>query len=192
MAQLTGVQVAQLAEQVGVPSGQLVTCVAIAWAESGLRTDATGINPGPRPGTIASKDRGLWQINDYWHPDVSDTCAYDATCNAQAMYRISNHGTNWNPWSTFTNGAYQRYIAAATLAVHLLQQGPQPAPVPTAAPGQANTDNLHTNQIIAFLRAGGNPTEAVVRLVQDLIDETADIKFGPGNRPGPILGGIIK
>src|ERR1700752_598954 len=104
MAQLSVLQVAQLAYQAGIPAPQLPTCIAIAYAESGLRTDAVGINPGPRPGTVASRDRGLWQINDYYHRDVSDACAFDPPCNGAAMVRISSGGTNWHPWATFNNG----------------------------------------------------------------------------------------
>src|SRR5260370_22177492 len=123
MTQLSGDQVAQLADQVGIPHNQLTIAVAIAWAESGLRTDATGYNYDPVTHSISSRDRGLWQINDYWHPDVSDACAYDAACNAQAMARISSHGSNWGPWSTFNNGAYRNYLTMAQLAVNYYLTG---------------------------------------------------------------------
>jgi Lysozyme like domain len=192
MAQLSGLQVAQLAYSVGVPLDQLPTCVAIAWAESGLRTDATGYNPGPRPGTVASRDRGLWQINDYYHPDVSDQCAYDAVCNAQAMFRISRNGTNWQPWSTYNSGAYLQYLAAGQLAVHLMTEGAQSGggpvggiPLPAGAPNKFDG-------IAAYIRGGGGPIEATVRLVQDLTNIMTQQKHGPGHEPGPILGGYIK
>ena len=27
------------------------------------------------------ESRGLWQINKAWHPEVSDTCAYNIACS---------------------------------------------------------------------------------------------------------------
>lgn len=33
-------------------------------------------------------DRGLWMISDYWHPEVSDDCAYDYYCSTIQAIRI--------------------------------------------------------------------------------------------------------
>lgn len=113
-------EVVCLARSVGVPNDQLATCVAIANAESQFNTDARSTNP-PRPGHCphGSTDRGLWQINDCWHPEVSDTCAFDANCNAEAMFRISGGGRNWSQWTTYGNGRgpYRMYLPAAEMAV---------------------------------------------------------------------------
>ena len=155
--------------------------VAIAWAESGLRTDAIGYNRDPDTHQVLSRDRGLWQINDYWHPDVSDACAFDRYCNAQAMYRISSNGTNWHPWSTYENGAYRQYFAAAMIAVSALLAPAQPTPKPSPA-----------DATLAYIRNGGGPIHAIASLLQALFDETMDAKYGPGHRTGPIMGGIIK
>src|SRR5947209_14220352 len=179
MAQLSGLQVARLAIQVGVPSSQLVTCVAIAWAESGLRTDATGYNPGPRPGTVASRDRGLWQINDYYHSDVSNACAYDAFCNAQAMYRISSGGTNWYPWSTYNNGDYRQFIPAAQLAVHLAGETTGGPSIPTA-PAPANAQQAYLRAATDSIQQRGNdPISASAYVLQKLFEDTAHGLFGP-------------
>lgn len=126
MATLSMMGVAAIAAGVGVPADQLAVCVAIATAESGLRTDAVGHN-GPTSGCPnGSRDRGLWQINDCYHPDVSDDCAFDANCNARAMYAISSGGHNWRPWSTYNNGAYQQYLTAAQVAIANLGLTQQP------------------------------------------------------------------
>src|SRR6266700_8362706 len=74
--------------------------VAIGLAESGLRT-----NP---PDNINndqwhSRDRGILQINSHWHPEVSDSCAYNPACAFQAAFRISG-GNNFSQWATFTGG----------------------------------------------------------------------------------------
>ena len=78
--------------------------VAIAIAESGGDCKATHNNGG-------SIDRGLWQINDVWHPEVSDDCAYDCACNAKSAVAISNGGSDWSPWSTYKSGAYKQYLS---------------------------------------------------------------------------------
>jgi hypothetical protein len=95
----------------------IVVAVAVALAESSCNPNAQNVN-GPTSGCPnGSVDRGLWQINNCYHPDVSDACAYNAMCNAIAAYQISNGGTNWKPWATFLSGAYQRYIGAAESAI---------------------------------------------------------------------------
>jgi hypothetical protein len=55
-------------------------------------------------------DRGLFQINSWWHREVSDSCAYNMHCNIKEAYRISSHGTNWNQWYTYTKGNYLQFM----------------------------------------------------------------------------------
>jgi hypothetical protein len=102
-----------LAVSVGVVGENAAIAGAIGMAESGGDPQNIGYNPGPP----ASRDRGLWQINDYYHPDVSDQCAFDPTCNAHAMYTISSGGTNWTPWATYNNGLHLPFMAAAEAAL---------------------------------------------------------------------------
>jgi hypothetical protein len=87
--------------------------VAIALAESGGRTDAVHNNAGPPP----SMDRGLWQINSRFHPDVTDAQAFDPAASTDAAHRISAGGTNWTPWTVFKNNVYLNFVAAARAAV---------------------------------------------------------------------------
>ena len=108
---LSATAVAALAKATGVPADQLATAVAIAMAESGLQPNATHVN------TDGSVDRGLWQINNAAHPDVSDSSAFDPVTAAQDMLNISNGGTNWNPWVTYQTGAYLQYLPEAEQAV---------------------------------------------------------------------------
>ncbi|GAC1349323.1 MAG: hypothetical protein NVSMB27_21370 [Ktedonobacteraceae bacterium] len=87
-------------------TGESIDIVAaIAQAESGLDDHARNCN---NPG--GSCDRGILQINSYWHPEVSDACAYDIACAFKEGYRISSQGTNFHPWTTFTNGAYKQFL----------------------------------------------------------------------------------
>lgn len=86
--------------------------VAVAMAESGGNAQASHTN------TDGSTDRGLWQINNHAHPDVSDACAYDPLCCAKAAYKISNGGSDWGAWTTFNSGAYRQYLTAGDFQFH--------------------------------------------------------------------------
>jgi hypothetical protein len=102
-------QVASLWKQNGGSSSSCPTAVAVAWAESRGNPGATGRNPG-------SYDRGLWQINSKWHPDVSDSCAYNAACNAKNAVRISSGGSRWSPWATYNDGLHRKFMGQAKSA----------------------------------------------------------------------------
>jgi hypothetical protein len=39
-----------------------------------------------------SVDRGVFQINNYWHPDVSDECAFDVDCATRWTIQKINSG----------------------------------------------------------------------------------------------------
>jgi len=82
----------ELWEQAGGSSGQAITAASIAMAESSGEQFATG----------AAGERGYWQIN----PDHGSLSTYDPLGNAKAAVIISDDGTNWTPWTTFTSGAY--------------------------------------------------------------------------------------
>lgn len=103
---LSGSQLASYAQSAGFSGTGLATIVAIALAESGG-------NPAIRGGQDP-RDRGVLQINSYWHPEVSDACAFDPACAFKAAFSISSQGTNFNQWVTFTNGAYKSHLSAAS------------------------------------------------------------------------------
>ncbi|WP_460530553.1 transglycosylase SLT domain-containing protein, partial [Flindersiella endophytica] len=97
--------------------------MAVSLAESRCNPLAVGQN-GPTAGCPSgSRDRGLWQINDCYHAEVSESCAFDPQCNANAAYRISSQGTNWSPWSTFNSGSYRNWLDEAAAAVENLAGG---------------------------------------------------------------------
>lgn len=67
----------------------------IATAESGGRTYI--VSP--------TDDYGLWQIN--WSHDPADPQKYlDPVVNVLAAIAISDDGTNWTAWTTYTHGLY--------------------------------------------------------------------------------------
>jgi hypothetical protein len=113
---------ATVASRAGFSGERLVTAVAVGMAESSCRPGAQNAN-GPTKGCPnGSVDRGLWQINSCWHPSVSNSCAYDAQCNANAAYRISAKGANFTPWVAYTNGSYRNHLDAARAAVSRLSR----------------------------------------------------------------------
>ena len=83
----------ELWEEAGGSASHAVTAAAIAMAESSGRQFATG----------PVGERGYWQINTN-HGSLS---TYDPLGNAKAAVIISDNGTNWTPWTTFTSGAYR-------------------------------------------------------------------------------------
>ena len=108
---LSDVEIARLARGAGFSGEDWVISVAVAKAESSGWTRARLIN------TDCSVDRGLWQINSFWHGEVSDSCAFTPSCAAQGTRTIWASG-GWGQWVTFTNGAYQAHMSAARAAVN--------------------------------------------------------------------------
>jgi LysM repeat protein len=82
----------ELWEEAGGSSGEAVMAASIAMAESSGEQFATG----------PVGERGYWQIN----PNHGALSTYDPLGNAKAAVIISDDGTDWTPWTTFTSGAY--------------------------------------------------------------------------------------
>jgi LysM repeat protein len=83
----------ELWDEAGGAPGEAFMAAEIAMAESSGQQFATG--------TVG--ERGYWQIN----PNHGSLSTYDPLGNAKAAIIISDDGTNWNPWTTFTSGAYR-------------------------------------------------------------------------------------
>jgi hypothetical protein len=105
-------QLAKLAKDTGFSGQGLINAVAVALAESSGFTHALLVNEN------CTRDRGLWQINDYWHPEVSEQQAFDPVRNAKAAFDISSQGTEWDQWSTWESGAYKDFLSDAEQAVN--------------------------------------------------------------------------
>ena len=82
----------ELWEDAGGSQTEAFMAAEIAMAESSGQQFATG--------TVG--ERGYWQIN----PNHGSLSTYDPLGNAKAAVIISDDGTNWTPWTTFTSGAY--------------------------------------------------------------------------------------
>lgn len=84
----------------GAPS-QASMAAAIALAES------RGQNI---PNSTGAPSYGLWQINTNAHPEYTPTQMLNPINNAKAAVAVSQNGTNWNPWQTYTDGSYQSFL----------------------------------------------------------------------------------
>lgn len=112
-------EVLALAYVVGWRSDAQVTAVAISYCESnGFHTEAENENPLSGDCPKGSMDRGLWQINDCYHPSVTKACAFDPVCNAKAAYAIyrtdkARGGSGFRPWACYTSGLYAKHLATS-------------------------------------------------------------------------------
>ncbi len=103
-------------------------------AESGFDVYALGINKGSN----ASADRGICQINSYWHKEVTNEQCFVPEQALVAMYKISG-GSDLTPWYGWTVGRgpefADKYREFATDFEWSYQQTlivPEPLPVPEA------------------------------------------------------------
>jgi len=116
MAQVLNLaQLRALAVSTGFPNPDLAA--AVAMAESGGNPNAEAIITNPLPGNGPERSFGLWQINTLAHPTYSEASLLDPTYNALAAYTISNGGTNWRPWSTYTSGLYKKWYRPQVFGV---------------------------------------------------------------------------
>ncbi|WP_375490355.1 hypothetical protein [uncultured Jatrophihabitans sp.] len=118
---LTPAGIATLALQHGCSSANAVTATAISMAESGGSPAAQG--DIALMNSTWDWSAGLWQIrglrSERGTGALRDSVAnQDAAKNAAAMYVISSGCTSWGPWSTYNNGAYERFLMIATQAVN--------------------------------------------------------------------------
>lgn len=115
MARYTATQIAMVAWNVGIRDEPTIArAVAIALAESDGNTQAHNDDA-----STGDNSYGLWQINMIGAMGPARRAQFDIArnedlfdpmTNGRAMYKISNGGRNWAPWSTFKNNAYMRHI----------------------------------------------------------------------------------
>jgi hypothetical protein len=98
----------------GLSSGGVVKGVAIVEAASGHEPDATH-ESGDEANTV---DRGLWQINDVWHPEVTDEMAFDPVAATREAVRIKGSG-DWTAWSVYKNGSWRAHRKLGWVALRL-------------------------------------------------------------------------
>lgn len=114
MAQTTSpALMAQALYAAGFRGEAIPTMIAIAKGESGWDTNAVCDSCLG----VAEYSVGLFQINLQAHTSVTEACAKDVFCASKEAYRISNNGTNFNPWTQFTNGGYRKYLAEVVAVI---------------------------------------------------------------------------
>ena len=88
-------------------------------AESTCNPSATGTNPPTEGCPDGSRDRGIFQINDCYHPGSTDACAYDLQCNADAAYQIyRDAASTFQPWTSVqAHGCSSSYLNESRKAV---------------------------------------------------------------------------
>jgi len=72
-----------IAQEMGVNSN---LAVRVANCESNLNSIAININ------AKGSVDRGIFQWNDKYHPEISNKCAFDIKCSTRAFCKAVNEG----------------------------------------------------------------------------------------------------
>lgn len=131
---ISGADVARAAHAAGFPDSQLVTAVAIAWAESSFDETASHRNSN------GSVDYGLWQINTvHGYPELQSGAWRDPAVNAQLAYRVYT-AQGWNAWSTHKPTdpvGYTRYQTAIPAAVAYVTQAFGPGVAAAGAAGSA-------------------------------------------------------
>jgi LysM repeat protein len=95
----------QLWDSAGGNTADAFIAAEIAMAESSGNPNA--ISP--------TDDFGLWQINGV-HGSLATLNPYE---NARSAIIISDNGTNWDPWTTYTAGAYVGQCLQATTRTRL-------------------------------------------------------------------------
>ena len=108
---LTDTQIAKLVVDAKFAFPEIAFSIILA--ESGGKPAATNTAGNTPPST----DRGLWQINWYWHSEVSDAVAFDPVLSTKAAFTISNGGTNYSPWSAYKAGTYKQFLPRAQAAI---------------------------------------------------------------------------
>jgi hypothetical protein len=133
-APLTPNQIKYFASKQGFTGNDLNIAVAVALAESGGR-------PRAHNGVPPDDSYGLWQINmigalgparrKAFGIPTNETL-YDPNVNAKAAYIVWKGSGGWKNWSTYTSGAYKRFMTTAEKATPTNTAGRNPADEATA------------------------------------------------------------
>lgn len=149
MATITLAQAKQYAANAGFVGSALNTIVAIAYAESRFVTDA--INPGypadpSDPVGDTEYSVGPLQINLKAHPGISIAQAEDPQTAFNDAFAISNGGTNFSAWSTYTvpgPNNYTNFLSMVTGNANTIQPPPGPgSPISGLVPSLGSIPGL--------------------------------------------------
>lgn len=121
---LSKAQLEQVWDEAGGPPADADEASAIALAESSGNPNAKSMYNDE-----GSYAEGEWQIEMPMHSAELPGNPYNPLANARAAVAISDGGTNWTPWETFTSGAYKQYLGkgAAGATTTTAKTGTKPA-----------------------------------------------------------------
>ena len=111
------VDLMSILKKAGFTGQGLKMAYAIAMAESSGNARAHNPNAG-----TGDNSYGLFQINmlGAMGPErrrryglSSNEALFDPLTNARVAFKMSNGGKNWGPWSTYTNGDYQKFYGSS-------------------------------------------------------------------------------
>jgi hypothetical protein len=111
-------------------SANMITAIAMAESAGG---NTCAWNPNdPYGGSY-----GIVQINGahFSGGETTQACALDPACALKFAYGLSQQGTKWSDWGTYTNGSYLQYLSGASGATPAAGTG-------TAALSATSTDPL--------------------------------------------------
>lgn len=183
---LSPAQIAGVADAAGFPPSALPTAVAIAMAESGGNINALDNTSNPSapgyhaPGAGDSPEfsEGLFQINVLANPEFANENLANPITDAQAAEQLYQ-SDGFSPWSTYTEGAYTKYLTQATQAAAAPQtvtaaqaasMAGQSTPSGTAAAGSTSATDT------SFLGDIASAT-GLDSIADDLLDGLATITF---------------
>ncbi|MFH1107771.1 MAG: peptidoglycan DD-metalloendopeptidase family protein [Planctomycetota bacterium] len=169
-------QIAKYAKDAGFSGEALVTAIAVAYAESSFYQYVYN----------STHDYGLWQINVDCHFSNSERAQarYDLlnnpAYNAQKAWEISNRGTDWTPWYTFTNELLDLQMARDIVGRCDLVDGTPPPP-----PVSSDLRNVIAPVIGAFRVTGPENSNCIGKAGLWTFCQHQTL----GHRPGGGIGG---
>lgn len=176
---LTADQIAQYAYQAGFRGQGLLRIVAIAFAESGGRTNARGdvglqtAQWGPSIGLTQVRSLNNQRGKGGQRDELANA---DPLTNMRNAFAISNGGTNFRPWSTFTSGKYQNFLGKAQTGImHVDPNATLKGPQDAAAVNSAHTPQTLDGQVIGDGFPGADPHDigTHLRTLTSLFDDTS-------------------
>ena len=150
MSSYTNAQLQDLWIQAGGNPSAAPTAAAIALAESGGNSSSANWTD-PNGGSF-----GLWQINGVHNPLGSWASAawirsmYNPLTNARQAVSVSNNGTNWNPWTTYTSGAYLQHLTGAQSSQPISKMGARSPGQPGGSPSSSSASSTSSHNPFAI------------------------------------------
>lgn len=153
---------------------QVQVIVAIAMAESGLNTDSVNTSD-PNGGSY-----GILQINGFWFSHgISKSGALDPQMAFSFSYTtISQHGTNFNDWGTYTSKKYRQFLDAAGLGLN-----------PGGQANDTTIDQLFQNKHL--YKWWSRPGQAFGQIWGGEVEHGQDFDVDYGTPIAAVLGGKV-